>query len=344
MVEVKNVVKRYGRYTAVNNVSFTAERGEILGFLGPNGAGKSTTMNIMTGYISSTSGTVTINGHEILEEPIETKREIGFLPEIPPLYGDMTVRKYLEFIFQLKKVTLPKKEHINEICEKVKLTNVLDRIIKNLSKGYQQRVGFASALIGYPPVLIFDEPTVGLDPKQILEMRQLIRSLRHNHLVILSSHVLSEVQAICDRVIIINNGRLVADAKTDELSVMLEGFHKLSLEIEGRSAEILSILKNIDGVISAEISISKSSSINTYIITSDKDTDLRRVIFRAMSKADKPILAMHPAEMSLEEAFLRLTTTQTSTAAKKTKSSAKNTKTVAEEKSSAKKNENKKGE
>lgn len=221
MIEVKNLTKRYGDIKAIDDISFTVDTGEVLGFLGPNGAGKSTTMNIITGYISSTSGTVTIDGSEILENPRETKSKIGYLPEIPPLYPDMTVQKYLEFMFDLKKVKLPKKEHIDEVMRLVRISDIGKRLIKNLSKGYRQRVGFAQALLGNPPVLILDEPTVGLDPKQIIEIRKLIRSLGKKHTVIFSSHVLSEISATCDRIIVIADGKLVANSKTDELSLSL---------------------------------------------------------------------------------------------------------------------------
>ena len=227
MVEVKNLTKCYGSIKAVDNISFTVENGEVLGFLGPNGAGKSTTMNMITGYISSTSGTVTIDGVDILEDPKEAKTKIGYLPEMPPLYVDMTVRKYLEFMFDLKKVKLPKKEHIEEVMRLVRITEQSERVIKNLSKGYRQRVGFAQALLGNPPVLILDEPTVGLDPKQIIEIRKLIKSLGQKHTVIFSSHVLSEISATCDRIIVISKGKIVADAKTDELSTAVAGEQRL---------------------------------------------------------------------------------------------------------------------
>ena len=239
MIEVKNLTKRYGDIKALDDISFTVDTGEVLGFLGPNGAGKSTTMNIITGYISSTSGTVTVDGTEILENPRETKRKIGYLPEIPPLYPEMTVRKYLEFMFDLKKVKLPKKEHIEEIMRLVRITDMADRLIKNLSKGYRQRVGFGQALLGNPPVLILDEPTVGLDPKQIIEIRKLIRSLGKKHTVIFSSHVLSEISATCDRIIVISEGRLVADSKADELSKALADTQKLSLTVEGSPSDVL---------------------------------------------------------------------------------------------------------
>ena len=245
MVEVKNLVKRYGDTLAVDDVSFTAETGEILGFLGPNGAGKSTTMNIITGYISSSSGTVTIDGCEILDDPEGAKSKIGYLPEIPPLYIDMTVRKYLEFMFSLKRVTLPKREHIDEVCAVTKIKDVQNRIIKHLSKGYRQRVGLAQALLGNPPVIILDEPTVGLDPKQIIEMRNLIKGLGKKHTVILSSHVLSEVQAICDRVIIINRGKLVADSSTSSLSQNLSRSNDMTLRVVGAPTSVLSALRAV---------------------------------------------------------------------------------------------------
>ncbi|MBQ1231492.1 MAG: ATP-binding cassette domain-containing protein, partial [Clostridia bacterium] len=211
MIEVTALSKRYGSHLAVNNVSFSIKDGEVVGFLGPNGAGKSTIMNILTGYISLTAGSASVDGYDIVESPQDAKRHIGYLPEIPPLYTDMTVREYLDFMFDLKKVKLPRKPHLDEICKLVMISDVQNRLIKNLSKGYRQRVGIAQALIGNPDTLILDEPTVGLDPKQIIEIRDLISRLGKNHTVILSSHILSEIQAVCDRIIIINGGRLVAD-------------------------------------------------------------------------------------------------------------------------------------
>lgn len=241
MIEVKNLVKQYGDKLAVDHISFTVQDGEILGFLGPNGAGKSTTMNIITGYLSSTEGTVTIDGCEILDDPIGAKSKIGYLPEIPPLYMDMTVKRYLDFMYDLKKVTLPRQAHIKDVCDLVKITHVYNRVIKNLSKGYKQRVGLAQALLGNPPLLILDEPTVGLDPKQIIEIRNLIRSLGKKHTVILSSHVLSEVQATCDRVIVINNGQIVADDTEENLSKNLTGEHRLLARIEGREQYVMNL-------------------------------------------------------------------------------------------------------
>lgn len=218
MIEVQNLTKRYGGHCAVNHISFTVEEGEILGFLGPNGAGKSTTMNILTGYLSASEGVVKINGHDVLEEPNEAKANIGYLPEQPPLYLDMTVREYLDFMYDLKKCALPRAQHIAEICRLMKITDVYGRLIKNLSKGYRQRVGFAQALIGNPPVLILDEPTVGLDPNQIIEIRSLIKSLGKHHTVILSSHILPEIEAVCDRIVVINKGTIVANDTAENLS------------------------------------------------------------------------------------------------------------------------------
>lgn len=306
MVEVKNLTKRYGKIAAVNDITFTVETGEILGFLGPNGAGKSTTMNMITGYISSTSGTVTVDGYDILENPKEVKSKIGYLPEIPPLYPDMTVRKYLEFMFDLKKVSLPKREHISEVMKLVKITDVQERIIKNLSKGYKQRVGFAQALLGNPPVLILDEPTVGLDPKQIIEIRNLIKSLGKKHTVIFSSHVLSEISATCDRIIVISNGKLVADAKTSELSSSISGEQKLALEIEGTQSTILNSLKTIPGVIRIKKLRDVSENVGKYIVEYQNGYDIRREVFNAMSRNNCPILNMENGNETLEEAFLKL--------------------------------------
>jgi ABC-2 type transport system ATP-binding protein len=217
MIEVKNLTKSYNGNVAVDDISFTVGSGEILGFLGPNGAGKSTTMNILTGYISSTSGTAALDGIDILENPLAAKRKIGYLPEQPPVYLDMTVDEYLSFVYELKKSKLPKKAHLGEICELVKIADMRKRLIRNLSKGYRQRVGLAQALVGNPPILILDAPTVGLDPKQIIEIRSLVKKLGKNHTVILSSHILPEVQAVCDKVVIMNEGKIVADGTLESL-------------------------------------------------------------------------------------------------------------------------------
>ncbi len=307
MIEVKNLTKRYGDIKALDDISFTVDTGEVLGFLGPNGAGKSTTMNIITGYISSTSGTVTVDGSEILENPRETKSKIGYLPEIPPLYPEMTVRKYLEFMFDLKKVKLPKKEHIEEIMRLVRISDMADRLIKNLSKGYRQRVGFGQALLGNPPVLILDEPTVGLDPKQIIEVRKLIRSLGKKHTVIFSSHVLSEISATCDRIIVISEGRIVADSKTDELSKALADTQKLSLTAEGSPSEVLGEIKKIPGVKKYMKVRELNEKTALYIVEYSNDCDIRREVFSAMVRINSPILEMKSGNESLEDMFLKLT-------------------------------------
>lgn len=307
MVEVKNLTKKYGNMTAVNDISFSVNTGEILGFLGPNGAGKSTTMNMITGYISSTAGTVTIDGYEILENPKEAKKKIGYLPEIPPLYIDMTVRKYLEFMFDLKKVKMPKDEHIQEVMRLVKINDVENRIIKNLSKGYKQRVGFAQALLGNPPVLILDEPTVGLDPKQIIEIRNLIKSLGKRHTVILSSHVLSEIAATCDRIIVISKGKLVADAKTSELSSVLSGDQKLSLEIEGPQSTVIDALKVISGVTKVRKLRDVTAGTGKYVVEYRNGTDIRKDVFRAIARTECCILDMQNGNETLEDSFLKLT-------------------------------------
>ena len=311
MIEVKNLVKKYGDKVAVNNVSFTVNEGEILGFLGPNGAGKSTTMNIITGYLSSTSGTVTIDGCEILDDPKGAKSKIGYLPEIPPLYQDMTVKRYLEFVYDLKRVTLPRKEHLAEVCKVTKITDVYGRVIKNLSKGYRQRVGFAQALIGNPPVIILDEPTVGLDPKQIIEMRNLIRGLGKKHTVILSSHVLSEIQAVCDRIVVINNGQLVADESTEEITTNFTGMKRIQLHIDGNDNTVLMALRDVDGVTRVRKVMRTIDGFTEYIVESKAENDVRKAIFRAMAKVDCPIVMMRNAEVSLEDAFLRITAGET---------------------------------
>ena len=302
MIEVKNVTKRYGAVKALDNVSFTADSGEVVGLLGPNGAGKSTTMNIMTGYLSANEGTVLIDGVDILENPKAAKAKIGYLPEIPPLYLDMTVRRWLEFIFDLKKVRLPKKEHISEVMTIVKIADVADRVIRNLSKGYRQRVGLAGALMGNPPVLILDEPTVGLDPKQIIDIRKLIKSLGKKHTIIFSSHVLSEVSAVCDRIVMINNGRIVADSATDKLSEAVSGEGMLSMEIEGSANAVRDALGSVTGV----KKVTKGAG-SSYTVEYDKDVDIRRGVFNALAKAGCPILMMRTGGLTLEESFLKLT-------------------------------------
>ena len=308
MIEVKNLVKLYGDKRAVDDVTFTVQKGEVLGFLGQNGAGKSTTMNIITGYLSSTSGTVTIDGHEILEEPIEVKNRIGYLPEHPPLYLDMTVKDYLGFMFDLKKVKLPKKQHIEEICNIVKIADVYNRVIKNLSKGYRQRVGLAQALLGNPDVLIMDEPTVGLDPKQMIEIRNLIKSLGERHTVILSSHILSEVQMICDRVIVINKGKLVADGTPDSLSQSMSTDHKLLIRVACPQEEIKKLLQKIPGML--EVSLvgqRETGEVYDFSLEAEKGLDIRREVFKRLAERSWPLLGMRSSELSLEDIFLQLT-------------------------------------
>ena len=307
MVEVKNLTKFYGSIKAVDDISFTVETGEVLGFLGPNGAGKSTTMNMITGYLSSTSGTVTIDGCEILDDPIHAKSKIGYLPEIPPLYIDMTVKKYLEFMFDLKKVKLPKKEHIDEVMRLTKITEQADRIIKHLSKGYRQRVGLAQALLGNPPVIILDEPTVGLDPKQIIEIRTLIKELKKKHTVILSSHILSEVSAVCDYVLIISHGKLVASDTPENLGKLAEGSNTLNLLVKGDKDHIRIALGQISDIKDIKIEDAKEEHAWNVMLSTKEDMDIREEVFFKMADAHCPILEMQSKKVSLEEIFLELT-------------------------------------
>ncbi|MBQ7981244.1 MAG: ATP-binding cassette domain-containing protein [Oscillospiraceae bacterium] len=307
MIEVKNLSKHYGDKIAVNNISFTANDGEILGFLGPNGAGKSTTMNMLTGYISSTDGVALINGIDILENPMKAKKEIGYLPELPPLYLDMTVKEYLCFIYDLKKCKLPRNTHLADICKLVKIENVYNRIIKNLSKGYRQRVGLAQALVGNPKVLILDEPTVGLDPNQIIEIRSLIKKLGKSHTVILSSHILSEVQAVCDRIVVINQGNIVANDTEENLSRSLSQEHKLIAQIDGPSDEIIKTVSTIRGVKTIEKGKSLGESVSEYLIETDEKIDIRRELFNRIAARNWYLLGLKSSELSLEDIFLKLT-------------------------------------
>ena len=309
MIEVKNLTKRYGTNTALNNVSFTVEEGTIVGFLGPNGAGKSTTMNIITGYLSATSGSVTVQGKNTLENPNEVKKLIGYLPELPPLYMDMTVKEYLNFMYELKGVKLDRKQHIGEICRLTKIDNVYTRLIGNLSKGYKQRVGIAQALLGNPPVLILDEPTVGLDPKQIIEIRNLIKNLGRNHTVVLSSHILPEVQAVCERILVINNGRIVADGATDTLAHDLSPDHRLILRAEGPEKEMVHALQNVPGVVDAYSLGEKEKGVFEVSVESTPDNDIRRDVFALMARKGWPMLALKNTDLTLEDLFLQLTST-----------------------------------
>lgn len=307
MIEVKNLTKSYGQKLAVADISFTVKDGEILGFLGPNGAGKSTTMNIITGYSSSTSGTVTVGGKEILEDPLAVKAKIGYLPEHPPLYVDMTVKEYLSFMFDLKKVKLPKWKHIEEVCGHVQIADVYTRLIKNLSKGYRQRVGLAQALLGNPEVLILDEPTVGLDPKQIIEIRKLIKDLGEKHTIILSSHILPEVQATCERVIVINKGKIIADDTPDNLSKAMSSDHKLTVRIDGPEDSVYELLSKIPHMIRVDKLGARENGAFDYTLESEPDTDVRRDMFARLSERKWPILGLRSSELSLEDIFLQLT-------------------------------------
>lgn len=308
MIEVRNLSKSYGNKLAVDNISFTANESEILGFLGPNGAGKSTTMNMLTGYLSSSGGEALINGIDVLEDPIGAKKNIGYLPEQPPLYQDMTVNEYLNFVYDLKKCKLPKRSHLNEICSLVKITDVRKRVIRNLSKGYRQRVGVAQALVGNPSTLILDEPTVGLDPKQIIEIRTLIRKLGKNHTVILSSHILSEVQAVCDRIVVIDKGKLVANDTTENLSRSLSADHKLTVQIEGANKEVQALLKQIPDMVEVHMNREVEKGVFEYELNAREGADVRREVFKRMAARNYPILLMRSSELTLEEIFLKLTT------------------------------------
>lgn len=308
MIEVKNLVKKYGDHTAVDHLSFQIEKGKIYGFLGPNGAGKSTTMNMITGYIASTEGTVSIDGYDILEEPEKAKKCIGYLPEQPPLYFDMTVLEYMKFAADLKKIPKDKKKAmIEEVMDMVKITDMKNRLIKNLSKGYRQRVGLAQAILGYPEVIILDEPTVGLDPKQIIEIRDLIKSLKKKHTVILSSHILSEVSAVCDYVLIISHGKLVASDTPDNLSKLAAGANNINLLAKGEKDNIRQHLLEIPGV--KEITIDKKTGVEGWNITvsTEENRDIREDIFYKMAENHCPILEMQSRKVSLEEIFLELT-------------------------------------
>ena len=308
MIEVKNLSKSYGSKLAVVGISFTAGESEILGFLGPNGAGKSTTMNMLTGYLSSSGGQALINGVDILEDPVRAKKDIGYLPELPPLYLDMTVMEYLNFVYDLKKCRLPKRSHLDEICRLVKITDVQKRVIRNLSKGYKQRVGLAQALVGNPKVLILDEPTVGLDPKQIIEIRTLIKKLGKNHTVILSSHILSEVQAVCDKIVVIDKGKLVANDTAENLSHNLSADHKLTVQIEGPTKEVKSLLEQIPQMVEVHLNRTIDKTIGEYELNAQEGCDIRREVFKRMAARNYPILLMRSSELTLEEIFLKLTT------------------------------------
>lgn len=306
MIEVKNLVKKYGDHTAVDHLSFTVEKGQIYGFLGPNGAGKSTTMNIMTGYLGATDGEVLINGHDILKEPEAAKKSIGYLPELPPLYMDMTVMEYLKFSTELKKIKKEDREAEIEMALKlVKLADVQDRLIKNLSKGYKQRVGLAQAILGFPEIIILDEPTVGLDPKQIIEIRELIRELAKEHTVILSSHILAEIREVCDYIMIISKGKLVASDTPEHLEELMNGSDTIHIETRAEEEtvrEILSGLKDIE-----DVTYTQENEILKAEVKTKERKDIREAIFSAFAEAQCPLLTLQKTTVSLEEVFLELT-------------------------------------
>lgn len=308
MIEVSNLVKRYGDHTAVDHLSFQIEKGKIYGFLGPNGAGKSTTMNMITGYIASTEGKIVIDGYDILDEPEKAKKCIGYFPEQPPLYFDMTVLEYLKFVADLKKIPKDKRTSmIDEIMELVKISDMKNRLIKNLSKGYKQRVGLAQAILGYPEVIILDEPTVGLDPKQIIEIRSLIKSLKKKHTVILSSHILSEVSAICDYVLIISHGKLVASDTPDNLSKLAAGSNNLTMQIKGEKENIRKGFDQLEGIKDISFEFNQEHDVWDVKISTEEFYDIREEIFYKMAELNCPILEMHSKKVSLEEIFLELT-------------------------------------
>ena len=311
MIEVNNLVKRYGDHMAVDHLSFHVDKGQIYGFLGPNGAGKSTTMNIMTGYIASTEGEVLIDGHNILEEPEKAKKCIGYLPEQPPLYFDMTVGEYLKFAADLKKIPKnERKDQVEDVMEMVGITQMKDRLIKNLSKGYKQRVGLAQAILGYPDIIILDEPTVGLDPKQIIEIRSLIKKLSEKHTIILSSHILSEISAVCYYVMIINHGKLVASDTTENLEKMTLGSNTLELTVKGTKDAVESLLEGMEEIQSLEWNSKEKSEEDgtvSFTIKTEEKVDIREKLFYMMADNKMPILNMHSTKISLEDVFLELT-------------------------------------
>ena len=307
MIEVSHLTKRYGGHTAVSNLSFTIEKGQIYGFLGPNGAGKSTTMNIMTGCLAASEGEVRIDGHDIFEEPQQAKRLIGYLPEQPPLYLDRTPREYLTFVGRAKGIkdkALP--EQIGRVMEVTQITDVADRLIKHLSKGYRQRVGIAQALLGDPEVVILDEPTVGLDPKQIIEIRSLIQSLGQKHTVILSSHILSEVQAVCQTILIISKGHLVACDTPENLERLFSGSAAVDLTVEAGEAQTREILAPLDHIRSVDVRPEGTDRCQVTLET-DGDEEVCRAVFFAFSRAGRAILRMTDAKASLEDIFIELT-------------------------------------
>lgn len=308
MIEAKGLVKRYDNHLAVDHLSFTIEKGHIVGFLGPNGAGKSTTMNMITGYIAATEGTVTINGHDIYEEPQEAKKCIGYLPELPPLYQNMKVREYLLFVAELKGVARDEKEAmVEEIIQRVHLEEYANRLIKQLSKGYKQRVGLAQAIVGYPEVLILDEPTVGLDPLQIIEIRELIKELAKSHTIILSSHIMQEISAVCDTVMIINKGKLLVNDKTENLSQYISVSKGLQMEVQGDPEVIRTTLASVPEITNVVYKETLEGMPVSFTAYAEEGTDVRAKLFPTLSAVNAFILTMKEEEMTLEDIFLQLT-------------------------------------
>lgn len=308
MIEVTNLTKKYGDHVAVDHLSFQVEKGQIYGFLGPNGAGKSTTMNMITGYLAATEGTVTIDGKDVQKDPEEAKKCVGYLPELPPLYVDMTVEEYLKFVAQLKKVPkAEQKKQVEEVMEMTRITDMRGRLIKNLSKGYRQRVGLAQAILGYPPVIILDEPTVGLDPKQIIEIRDLIRKLGENHTIILSSHILSEVSAVCDHIMIISHGKLVASDSPEGLQKLMSGSAQLELTVKGDFAAVKSVIEGLPEVDMVENLESDQEGCVKVRVISGENVDIREEVFYGLAEKKLPIMEMIHKEKSLEDIFLELT-------------------------------------
>ena len=306
MIKVEHLIKRYGNHYALSDISFETEAGEIVGLLGPNGAGKSTTMNILTGFLSATEGNAYIDGVSVMDEPLKAKRLIGYLPEQPPVYGDMTVDEYLNFVYELKGCTLDRASHLDYVRGVVKLNDVRHRLIRNLSKGYRQRVGIAQALIGDPPVIIFDEPTVGLDPKQILEVRNLIRTLGKNHTVILSTHILAEVQAVCERIVVINHGKIIANERTEDLTRIVEENSHYRYAIMGAQKEILPALRGVRGVLFAEATAERDGEAVCYLVEVSNPREARTGIFRLCCERGWPILSIETAGGDLESVFIKL--------------------------------------
>ena len=308
MIEVENLTKKYGSHVAVDNLSFRVDRGMIYGFLGPNGAGKSTTMNMMTGYIAATSGIVKINGYDILKNPEQAKKSIGYLPELPPVYPDMTVYEYLRFVAELKKVKKNERQvQIEDVMKQTQIEDVKGRLIKNLSKGYKQRVGLAQAIIGYPEVIILDEPTVGLDPKQIIEIRELIRELAKKHTIILSSHILSEVSAVCDHIMIISKGKLVASDTPEGLMALLKGGRQMKLSVLGEQSKVEELLQSMESVKDFSMQPPRAEGMVSVNIRTEDTEDIRVELFHRLAAADMPIMELSLSEKSLEDVFLELT-------------------------------------